>query len=227
MNVLLVEDDPKTALYVTEGLQKHDHVVRWAATGTDGFLQAKQRDLDLAIVDRMLPSLDGLSLVKNLRGEGIAIPILFLTTMGDLDDRVEGLNAGADDYLIKPFALTELLARLNAIARRTHRLGNGDSRTHLHAGSLEMDLVAQTVRREDRIVELQHQEFKLLKYLLQNAGRTVTRTMLLENVWELGFDPQTNIVESHISRLRAKVSRASETEIIHTVRGVGYVIRAE
>jgi two-component system, OmpR family, response regulator len=227
MNILLVEDDSKTALYVTEGLQKHGHEVRWAPTGTDGITQLKDSNFDLAIVDRMLPNLDGLSLVKTFRAEGGAIPILFLTTMTGLDDRVEGLNAGADDYLTKPFALSELLARLNAIVRRTHLLGNGDMQTHLRSGSLEMDLIARKVTREGQIVDLQHQEFKLLKYFLQNAGRTVTRTMLLENVWDVNFNPQTNIVESHISRLRSKVNRGFEAEIIHTLRGVGYVLRAD
>lgn len=224
MDVLVVEDDIKTALYVTEGLQKHGHMVRWAATGTDGLLQARQTNPDLLIVDRMLPNLDGLSLVKSLRNDGSCIPALFLTTMAGLDDRVEGLNAGGDDYLTKPFALPELLARVNAVVRRTGT--NKESQTHLRCGRLEMHLVARTVAREGRDVELQHQEFELLKYLMQNAGRTVTRDMLLENVWRLNFAPGTNIVESHISRLRSKVDRGFSTEMIHTVRGAGYVLRA-
>jgi two-component system OmpR family response regulator len=226
MQILLIEDDPKAALYVTEGLQKHDHVVRWAATGTDGFVQAQNSDLKLFIVDRMLPSLDGLSLVKRLRKEGSTVPILMLTTMSDLDDRVEGLDAGADDYLTKPFALAELLARVNALTRRTHRLGGGID-TRLRTGRLQMDLLARTVMREGKQIDLQHQEFKLLEYLVQNAGRTVTRAMLLENVWELGFDPKSNIVESHISRLRSKIDRGFAAEMIQTVRGAGYVLRAD
>lgn len=223
MEILLIEDDAKTALYVTEGLQKHEHTVRWAPTGHDGLASARQGQYDLLIVDRMLPGLDGLKLVEMLRDERFEAPILFLTTMSGLDDRVEGLNAGADDYLVKPFALAELLARVHAVARRTQRPGG----TRLKLGRLEMDLVARTVLREGRKVELQPQEFRLLEYLMQNAGRIVTRSMLLENVWELNFDPQTNIVESHISRLRSKLDRGFAREMIHTVRGAGYVIRAD
>jgi len=227
MQILLVEDDPKAALYITEGLQRHAHDVRWAATGTDGLAQARNRDLNLFIVDRMLPHLDGLALVKQLRREGSVAPILMLTTMSDLDDRVEGLNAGADDYLTKPFALAELLARVNALMRRTHRLGSAGAGQWLRAGTLEIDLIARTVAREGKPIDLQHQEFKLLQYLVQNAGRIVTRAMLLENVWELGFDPRSNIVESHISRLRSKIDHGFAAELIQTVRGAGYVIRAD
>jgi two-component system OmpR family response regulator len=225
VDILLIEDDPTTALYVTEGLQKQDHIVRWAPTGKDGLVQARGTTHDLLIVDRMLPGLDGLSLVELLRGEGCDTPILFLTTMGGLDDRVQGLNAGADDYLTKPFALSELVARVNAIVRRTNRSPSNPS-TRLRVGGLEMDLISRTVTRDGRRIELQPQEFKLLEYLVQNAGRTVTRTMLLENVWDLSFDPQTNVVESHMSRLRSKVDRGFSAEMIHTVRGEGYVIRA-
>jgi two-component system OmpR family response regulator len=226
VEILLIEDDAKTALYVTEGLQTHGHVVRWAPTGQDGLIQARSAHNDVVIVDRMLPGLDGLTLVQRLRGEGSDVPILFLTTMSGLDDRVEGLNAGADDYLTKPFAISELLARVNAVTRRSHRLGAGQN-TRLRVGTLEMDLLARTVTREGQAVDLQPQEFRLLEYLVLNAGRTVTRTMLLENVWELSFDPQTNIVESHMSRLRSKVDRGFAREMIHTVRGAGYVIRAD
>jgi two-component system, OmpR family, response regulator len=227
MKTLIIEDDPETALYVTEGLQKHGHTVCWAPTGTDGFEQARTGDCALIIVDRMLPGLDGLTLVKNLRDHNIQTPILFLTTMDDLDARVEGLNAGGDDYLTKPFAMPELLARANAIMRRTHLLGGTSRQTRLRAGSLEMDLLARTVVRDGQLIELQHQEFKLLEYLMQNAGRIVTRTMLLENVWGLSFDPGTNVVESHMSRLRSKVGRDYATEIIQTIRGSGYCIRAD
>ena len=227
MQILLVEDDPKAALYVTQGLNKHDHVVFWAATGADGLVQARQRNLNLAIVDRMLPSVDGLSLVKQLRSEGSIVPILMLTTMSDLDDRVEGLDAGADDYLTKPFALVELLARVNALMRRTDRLGGEAAATQLRVGSLVMDRIRRRVTREGKPIELQHQEFKLLEYLAQNAGRVVTRAMLLEGVWNLGFDPRSNIVESHISRLRSKIDHGFVKEMIQTVRGAGYMIRAD
>jgi two-component system, OmpR family, response regulator len=225
MQILLIEDDPKAALHITEGLQKHDHVVRWAATGADGLAQARNCDHGLFIVDRMLPALDGLTLVKKVRERGSDVPILMLTTMSDLDDRVEGLEAGADDYLTKPFALAELLARISALTRRTHRLGN--TQAALRLGALELDRFRRIVTREGKEIDLQHQEFKLLEYLLQNAGRIVTRTMLLENVWDLRFDPRSNIVESHMSRLRSKLDRGFATEMIQTVRGAGYLIRAD
>ena len=225
MDVLLVEDDPKTALFVTQGLEKDDFVVHWAATGMDGLVQSRRGGHRLFIVDRMLPGLDGLSLVKTLRAEGCETPTLFLTTMDDLNARVEGLNAGADDYLTKPFALPELLARMNALIRRS---GHGRSGlTRLRVGSLEIDLVARQATREGKAIDLQMQELKLLEYLMRNAGRTVTRAMLLENVWELTFDPRSNIVESHISRLRTKLSRGFVTGMIQTIRGEGYVIRPD
>lgn len=221
MDILLVEDDPETALYVTEGLHKLDQIVHWAPTGKDGLHQARMRTHALLIVDRMLPGMDGLSLVRMLRAEGGDTPVLMLTTMSGLDDRVDGLNAGADDYLTKPFAMVELVARVHAIVRRIHRNG---APTRLKAGTLEMDLLQRTVTRDSQKVELQPQEFKLLEYLMQNAGKTVTRSMLLENVWKLEFDPGTNIVESHMSRLRSKVDRGFPTEMIRTVRGHGYVV---
>lgn len=224
---MIVEDDPVTALYVTEGLQKLGHTVCWAPTGADGFEQARGGDCALIIVDRMLPGLDGLTLVKNLRERNVQTPVLFLTTMDDLDARVEGLNAGGDDYLTKPFAMPELLARANAIMRRRSPAGDAGQSTRLRAGGLEIDLLARSVSRDGRVIELQHQEFKLLEYMMQNAGRIVTRTMLLENVWGLSFDPGTNVVESHMSRLRAKVDRGFGTELIHTIRGSGYVVRAD
>lgn len=225
MKTVIVEDDPVTALYVTEGLQAQGHTVCWAPTGPDGLEQARSADCALIIVDRMLPGLDGLSLVKCLREKNINTPVLFLTTMDDLDARVEGLNAGGDDYLVKPFAMSELLARANAIMRRSAQAD--DSATRLRVGDLEMDLIARTVLRGSGSIELQHQEFRLLEYLMQNAGRVVTRTMLLEKVWGLNFDPGTNVVESHMSRLRSKVDRGFRTELIHTIRGAGYVVRAD
>jgi two-component system, OmpR family, response regulator len=226
MNILLIEDDPKTALYVTEGLAKHGYGVRWAATGTEALYQARTGHYDMLIVDRMLPNLDGLSVVTMLRDEGAVVPMLMLTTMDGLTDRVEGLNAGADDYLTKPFALSELLARLNALIRRTQRLG-GRAQTKLRVGALELDLLERTVTREGRAVDLQNQEFKLLEYLIQNAGRIVTRAMLLEHIWDVTFNPGTNVVESHISRLRSKVDRGYSREMIRTVRGAGYVLDAD
>jgi two-component system, OmpR family, response regulator len=227
MKTVIVEDDPVTALYVTEGLQAHGHTVHWAPTGPDGFEQARSGDCALIIVDRMLPGLDGLTLVKNLRERNIRTPVLFLTTMDDLDARVEGLNAGGDDYLTKPFAMSELVARANAVMRRASLADEAVSLTRLRVGDLEMDLLARAVTRSGQEIELQHQEFKLLEYLLHNAGRVVTRTMLLEKVWGLNFDPGTNVVESHMSRLRSKVDRGFASELIRTIRGSGYIVSAD
>jgi two-component system OmpR family response regulator len=225
MDILIVEDDPKTALYVTEGLQEHGHVIHWASTGPDGLAQAHRGIHSLLIVDRMLPSLDGLSLVKRLRDEGFASPVLFLTTMSDLNARVEGLNAGADDYLTKPFAISELVARINAVSRRASHGAAVPAR--LRVGRLEINPLNRTASREGKPIDLQLQEFRLLEYLMQNAGRIVTRGMLLEHVWDLNFDPRSNIVEAHISRLRAKIDRGFSTGMIQTVRGEGYVVRPD
>jgi two-component system OmpR family response regulator len=178
---------------------------------------------DVIVVDRMLPSLDGLTVVKTLRSAGVETPVLFLTARGGIDDRVEGLDAGGDDYLTKPFAFSELTARLNALARRP-TLSQID--TKLRVADLEMDLVGRRVKRSGREIDLQPREFRLLEYLMRNAERVVTRTMLLEHVWEFHFDPKTKIVETHISRLRSKIDRGVGPELIHTVRGFGYVLRA-
>lgn len=226
MSILLIEDDPKTALYVTEALQERAHTVRWAATGQDGLEQARNGDSALIIVDRMLPKLDGLSLVKRLREEGYRGPTLILTAMGDVDDRVEGLEAGADDYVSKPFAISELLARVNALLRRLQPSDNEARPTRLRVGDLELDLLTRKAVRGGKEIELQLQEFRLLQYMVENAGRVVTRMMLLEQVWDLSFDPRSNIVESHMSRLRAKVDRGFGVDLIQTIRGAGYTIRA-
>jgi two-component system OmpR family response regulator len=221
LEILLIEDDPNTALYVTEGLQEVGHNVHWAPTGADGLNQAQNCNWGALIVDRMLPGVDGLTVVQMLRNAGNNAPVLFLTTMGGLDDRIEGLNAGGDDYLIKPFAISELIARMNAVFRRSSR---ETVQTNLRIGPLEIDLLGRVVHREGRLIDLQPQEFKLLEYLARNAGRAVTRTMLLENVWKLSFDPGTNIVESHMSRLRAKLDRSFAKELIQTLRGYGYIL---
>ncbi|MCW5698628.1 MAG: response regulator transcription factor [Rhodospirillales bacterium] len=223
MKVLLIEDDDETAAYVVKGLGEHGHIVDHAANGRDGLFHAAGEPYDVMIVDRMLPGLDGLGIVKTARGAGIKTPVLFLTTMGGIDDRVEGLNAGGDDYLVKPFAFAELLARINALTRRPPMT---TVETTLLVADLEIDLLKRTVIRAGRRIELQPQEFKLLEYLMRHAGRVVTRTMLLENVWDFHFDPQTNVVETHISRLRGKVDRGFNAELIHTVRGSGYCLRA-
>ena len=223
MKILLIEDDAEMATYLANGLREHGHVVDPVANGRDGLFLAAGEAYDLMIVDRMLPDLDGLGIVKTVRGAGVKTPVLFLTTMGGIDDRVEGLEAGGDDYLVKPFAFAELLARVNALARRPPL---NTVETVLRVADLEMDLLKRTATRARRRVDLQPQEFKLLEYLMRNAGRVVTRTMLLENVWDFHFDPQTNVVETHISRLRGKVDRGFDIELIHTVRGSGYCLRA-
>jgi two-component system, OmpR family, response regulator len=223
MKILVIEDDVETGAYIKKGLLEHGHVVELAANGRDGLFLAAGEALDVMIVDRMLPGLDGLSVVKALRATGAKVPVLFLTTMSGVGDRVEGLEAGGDDYLVKPFAFAELLARVNALARRPPM---ARVETVLRVSDLEMDLIGRKVRRAGQEIELQPREFRLLEYLMRNAGRVVTRTMLLENVWEFHFDPKTNIVETHISRLRSKIDRGFDRELIETVRGSGYLLRA-
>ncbi|ODN70539.1 winged helix-turn-helix domain-containing protein [Methylobrevis pamukkalensis] len=223
MKILVIEDDGETADYVARGLKQQGHTVDVARTGRDGLFLAAGEAYDLLIVDRMLPGVDGLKIVHTVRGAGEAAPILMLTTMGSLDDRVEGLEAGADDYLVKPFAFAELNARVNALARRAARPMR-ESLLRVH--DLEVDCLARKVTRAGRLIDLQNQEYKLLEYLMRHAGEVVTRTMLLENVWDFHFDPKTNIVETHMSRLRGKVDRGFDAELIHTLRGAGYVLRA-
>ena len=223
MKILLIEDDRETAGHIVHALESQGHNVEQVHDGIEGLAQARAGEHSALIVDRMLPGLDGLSLVRQLRAAGRQTPVLFLTTMSGLDDRVEGLEGGGDDYLVKPFAFSELLARVNAITRR-----HGESEpTRLRAADLEMDLIRRTASRGGKSIDLQPQEFRLLEYLLRNAGRVVTRAMLLENVWDLHFDPRTNIVETHLSRLRSKIDRGFGAELIHTVRGAGYILRAD
>ncbi len=223
MKVLLIEDDRETSAYVARGLREQGHVVDVAATGRDGLFLATDGGHNVLIVDRMLPGLDGVGLVEVLRRTGMKAPVLFLTALGGVGDRVRGLEAGGDDYLVKPFAFAELLARLNALARRPPL---SDTPTVLRAGDLEMDLLRRTVARGGKTIDLQPREFQLLEFLMSNADRVVTRTMLLELVWDFHFDPKTNIVETHMSRLRSKLSQRGGAELIHTVRGAGYVLRA-
>ncbi|MGK0170221.1 MAG: two-component system OmpR family response regulator [Gammaproteobacteria bacterium] len=221
MKVLVIEDDTETAAYISKGLTEQGHTVDLAADGRDGLFLAAGEVYDMLVVDRMLPGLDGLSIVKTIRGAGNVTPVLFLTAMGGVGDRVAGLDAGADDYLVKPFAFSELVARVNALARRPP-LGVTD--TALSVGGLELDLLKRTATRHGAAIELQPREFRLLEYLMRHAGEVVTRTMLLEHVWDFHFDPHTNVVETHVSRLRAKVDKPFDTALIHTVRGAGYSI---
>jgi two-component system OmpR family response regulator len=222
VKILLVEDDRQIADYVAKGLREKGHVVDRADNGRDGLYLATGERYEVMIVDRMLPHMDGLSLVKAARSSGVKTPALFLTTMGGVDDRVAGLEAGADDYLVKPFVFAELLARVSALARRPPIV----EATSLKVGDLEIDLLTRTVTRGAKRIELLAQEFKILEYLMRHAGEIVTRTMLLEKVWDFHFDPKTNIVETHISRLRAKIDKGFDKPLLHTVRGAGYVIRA-
>jgi len=219
MKILVIEDDAETAAYVANGLKEHGHTVDLAATGRDGLFLAAGEPYDLMVVDRMVPEIDGLSIVKTIRGAGVKTPVLFLTALGGVDERVAGLEAGGDDYLVKPFAFSELLARLNALARRPPL---DAAETVLRVADLEMDLLKRTVTRQGRALELQPREFKLLEYLMRHASQAVTRTMLLEHVWDFHFDPHTNVIETHVSRLRAKVDKPFASALIHTVRGAGY-----
>ncbi len=219
MRVLLIEDDPDTAAYVIKGLEEEGHIIDHMADGRDGIAQAMAEEYEVLIVDRMLPGLEGLSIVKTLRAAGRKVPILFLTALGGVDDRVDGLDAGGDDYLVKPFAFSELLARLNALVRRPHLKGE---ETRLRVGDLTLDLITRKVYRGNTEIDLQPREFRLLEVLMRNKGRVVTRTMLLERVWSFHFDPKTSVVETHISRLRTKVDKPFPTELIHTIRGSGY-----
>ena len=222
MKLLLVEDDKEVAAYVKRALSEAGHTIDVAGHGRDGLLLAAAEPYDVMVLDRMLPQIDGLSILRTIRASGVKTPVLLLTALGGIDDRVEGLEAGADDYLVKPFAITELLARVNALARRPPAL---DATTVLKVGDLEINLLKRSVTRGGERIELQAREFQLLEYLMRHSGRVVTRTMLLETVWDFHFDPKTNIVETHISRLRGKLARTGGAELIHTLRGAGYCLR--
>jgi len=221
MKILLIEDDTNTAEHIVKSLQQHGHVVDHVENGRDGLFLAASETYDVLIVDRMLPGLDGIGIVKTVRGAGIYTPVLFLTALGGIDDRVEGFNAGGDDYLVKPFAFEELYARLKALSRRPRQL---QTETMLRVGDLEFDLLKRTVTRAGKPISLLPQEFKLLEYLMRHTGETVTRTMILEAVWDFHFDPRTTVVETHISRLRKKIDTTFDKALIHTVRGSGYSI---
>ncbi|PZP86680.1 MAG: DNA-binding response regulator [Azospirillum brasilense] len=225
MKLLIVEDDKETADYVRRGLEEHGHSVDHAADGHAGLMMAGDgAAYDVLIIDRMLPKLDGVALLKTLRESGVRTPAIFLTAMGSIDDRVRGLESGGDDYLVKPFAFAELYARVVSLARRPPL---ATTETVLRAGDLSLDLITRTVSRGGQEIELQPTEFRLLEYLMRHAGKIVTRTMLLEGVWEFHFDPKTNIVETQVSRLRSKVDRGFTKERIRTVRGAGYMLDAD
>jgi two-component system OmpR family response regulator len=223
MRVLVIEDDAETAEYIHAGLAERGHTVDVARSGRDGMFLAADGGYDVLIVDRMLPAIDGVGLVKLLRGAGVPTPVLFLTALGGIDDRVTGLDAGGDDYMVKPFAFAELMARLAALARRPPL---SDSEPVLRVGDLELNRLTRQVCRRGQAIVLQPRELRLLEYLMLHRDQIVTRTMLLESVWDFHFDPKTSVVETHISRLRAKVDRPFADELIVTVRGAGYMIRA-
>lgn len=223
MKLLVVEDDATTGSYIARGLREEGHTVDLVTDGRDGLVQATGGGYDVMVVDRMLPEVDGMTLVKTLRAAGNRTPVLFLTSLGSVDDRIDGLNAGGDDYLTKPFAFGELSARVSALARRPQAV---EQETVLRAADLEMNLITRKVTRGGQEIDLLPREFAILEHLLRRKGRVQTRTMLLESVWDISFDPMTNVVETHISRLRAKVDKPFETDLIQTVRGAGYRIDA-
>lgn len=220
MRILVIEDDAATAEFVAAGLEGQGHVVEVARDGDAGLARAEAGGHDLLVVDRMLPGRDGLGLVAELRARGGDVPVLFLSTLAGIDDRVTGLDAGGDDYLTKPFALVELLARVNALGRRVRE----DRPTRLRVGPLEIDLLARAAAWSGCDIELQPRELELLVYLARNAGQLVTKGMLLEHVWGFDFDPRTSVVETHLSRLRGKLERAGAFDLVQTVRGAGYVL---
>lgn len=225
MKILVIEDDKETAEYISRGFKERGHVADIAKDGHEGLFLARDGNYDVIVLDRMLPHLDGLSLLKLLRTSEVTTPVIFLTALGSLEDRVNGLESGSDDYLVKPFAFSELYARVNSLARRPP-LNKEAVETKLKCGDLEIDLLERSVHRKNQSIDLQPTEFRLLEYLMRNAGRIVTKTMLLESVWDFHFDPKTNVVETHISRLRAKIDRGFPEEIIKTIRGSGYKIDA-
>jgi two-component system, OmpR family, response regulator len=222
MRILVIEDDRDAASWLMKGLKESGHIADHAANGEDGLALALESIHDILIVDRMLPKMDGLTIIRTLRAKGITTPVLILSALSDVDERVKGLRAGGDDYLAKPYSFAELLARVEGLGRRT---GQETQETRLKALDLEIDLLTRSVTRGGQSILLQPREFKLLEYLMRNAGHIVTRTMLLENVWDYHFDPQTNVIDVHVSRLRSKIEKGFDSPILQTVRGAGYMIR--
>ncbi len=222
MKILVIEDDREAATYLENALDEAGHTAHLAGDGDSGFELASDGEYDVLIIDRMLPKRDGLSVIAGLRARGNDTPVLILSALGEVDDRVTGLRAGGDDYLTKPYAFSELLARIEVLSRRT---GSKDVETTYRVGDLELDRLSHTVKRAGRDIVLQPREFRLLEYLMRHAGRVVTRTMLLENVWDYHFDPQTNVIDVHVSRLRSKIEKGFDSPVLHTVRGAGYMLK--
>ena len=223
MRILIIEDDREAADAMARGLREHEHEVATAGDGEAGLEAARKGGFDVLVVDRMMPKLDGVQVVTALRREGDATPVLFLSALGEVDDRVTGLKAGGDDYLVKPYAFPELIARVEALSRRRE---TGSVSTTIKVGDLEMDLLGRSVHRGGTEIDLQPREFQLLEFLMRHAGQSVTRTMLLEKVWEYHFDPQTNVIDVHISRLRSKIDKGFPRQMLQTVRGAGYRLEA-
>lgn len=222
MRVLIIEDDSEAASFLVKALKESGHSADWAEDGETGLEMAREGGYDVLIVDRMLPKLDGLAIIKTLREEGKQTPVLVLSALGAVDDRIKGLKAGGDDYLTKPYAYAELLARVEALSRRTVP---EEQVTRYAVADLVLDRLSHRVTRGGEAIQLQPREYRLLEYLMKHAGQVVTRTMLLENVWDYHFDPQTNVIDVHVSRLRAKIDKSFDRPLLHTVRGAGYVIR--
>jgi len=223
MKLLIIEDDAEAGAYLVKAFREQGHAADLVTDGVEGYALAREEAHDVLVVDRMLPKLDGLSLISSLREQKVQTPALILSALGQVDDRVKGLRAGGDDYLSKPYAFSELLARVEALARR--RSGGRGEDTHYRVGDLELDRLSHQATIAGKEIPLQPREYRLLEYLMRHAGQVVTRTMLLENVWDYHFDPQTNVIDVHISRLRAKIDKGRETPLLHTVRGAGYMIR--
>ena len=223
MNVLIVEDDVEAAQNMQKGLKEAGIEARLAGDGEQGLAAIKAEVPDVIILDRMMPVMDGVTMLQTLRAEGVDVPVLFLSALGELEDRVSGLRAGADDYLVKPYALTELVARVEALSRRKDK---DQVETILRVGDLEMNLISRVVKRQTKVIDLQPREFQLLEFLMRHVGQSVTRTMLLEKVWAYHFDPQTNVIDVHISRLRSKLDKDFDRPMLHTVRGEGYQLKA-
>lgn len=224
MRILLVEDDSKIASFVVKGLKEAGHLVHRSADGQDAYTQATTERFDLMIVDIMIPKMDGLSLIEQLRHRQINTPVIIVSAKRSVDDRIRGLQIGGDDYLTKPFAFSELLARIEALTRRVRGVAET---TKLSVGDLEMDLLTRKVARAERNIDLQPREFSLLEYLMRHAGQVVSRTMIMQHVWDYNFDPETNVVEARVCHLRDKIDKDAPVKLIHTIRGVGYVLRQE
>jgi two-component system OmpR family response regulator len=222
MKILLAEDDLTSAEYVKRGLTEHGHVVDWVTDGREALTHCLYNEVDLAVVDRMMPGMDGLSLVKSLRAAGRDLPIIFLTAMSDVEDKVDGLKAGGDDYMVKPFHISELLARIEALARRP---STSQEKTFLKVHDLELDLLQRTAHRQGQTIDLLGKEFALLRLLMENSERVISRTLILERVWDFTFDPGTTVVETHVSKLRQKIDAPFDVKLLHTLRNMGYVIR--